>query len=104
MSTQIHSGGLTTKDPDAIELFTMDWDQENLPTGVGISSSSWTVTGPDTDLTTDQPSVLSGSRRTQVRLSGGTTGKTYTVTNQIVTNTSPSETKDRSFRVLIEQE
>jgi hypothetical protein len=104
MSTQIHAGGLVIKDPNAIEFFIMDWDAEHLATGVTVSTSTWTVTGPDAVLTGDQASVLSGSRKTQVRLSAGTVGKVYTVTNRIVTNESPSQTKDASFRVLVQQE
>ena len=102
--TEIHSGGLVTKDPNAIEVFVVDWDQEHLATGVTIVSSSWFIAGRDAVLTDDQASILSGSRRTALRLSAGTLGYRYTVTNRIVTNESPSQTKDASFDVLIEQE
>jgi hypothetical protein len=104
MSTQIHAGGQVTKDPNAIEFFVVDWDAEHLAASVTLTTSTWTITGPDAVLTDDQPSILSGSRKTQVRLSAGTEGKRYTVTNRIVTNESPSQTKDASFRVLVQQE
>lgn len=103
MSTSIHSGGLITKDPNSQKLYTMDWDQENLATSVTITTSDWAITGPDAVLTKDNPSILAGGRRTQVRLLAGTVGKTYTVTNTIVTSESPTQTKERSFKVLIEQ-
>jgi len=102
--TQIHSGGLVVKDPNAIEVFVVDWDQEHLATGVTIVTSSWFIAGRDSALTDDQASILSGSRRTTLRLSAGTLGYRYTVTNRIVTNESPAQTKDASFEVLIQQE
>jgi hypothetical protein len=102
MSQSIRSGGLTVKDPNSAELFVMDWDEEHLETGVTIASSSWSITGADSVLTSDQASVLAGSRKTQVRLSAGTVGGRYTVTNRIVTNESPAQTKDASFKVLIQ--
>lgn len=103
MSTTIRPGGLTTKDPNSIELFTFDWDAEHLAASVTITTSSFTISGPDANLTQDNASILSGSRKTQVRLTGGTAGATYTVTNRIVTNETPAQTKDASFKVLIEE-
>jgi hypothetical protein len=104
MSTEIHSGGLIIKDPNAIEVFVVDWDQEHLATGVTITSSDWIITGKDALLVGDNESVLTGNRRASIRLSDGTLGYRYTVTNRIVTNESPTQTKDASFDVLIEQE
>lgn len=104
MSTEIHSGGLVTKDPNAIEVFVMDWDAEHLATGVTITTSDWEISGPDSALTQDQDSILSGNRKAQVRLTAGTVGKVYTVTNRIVTSETPAQTKDASFSVLIEQQ
>jgi hypothetical protein len=104
MSIEIYSGGLAVKDPDSIEVFVMDWDQEQLATGVTISSSAWAITGRDALLTKDQESTLAGGRKTQLRLSGGTLGYKYTVTNTIVTSETPAQTKDASFSVLIQEE
>jgi hypothetical protein len=108
MSTvTLQTGGLVVKDPSDIKVFTMDWDTSNLGVGVTITNSTWTITAikpsrVDTALTKDQESVLAGSRTTQVRLSAGTLGQTYEIANKIVTNESPSQVKERSFRVLIQ--
>jgi hypothetical protein len=104
MSTTIHSGGLVIKDPNSEEVYVVDWGSEHLATGVEITSSDWFITGRDSALVGDSESVLSGSRRASIRLSDGTLGYRYTVTNRIVTNESPTQTKDASFDVLIEQE
>lgn len=54
----------------------------------------------------DNPSILStspySSRWTQVRLLGGTEGASYEVTNNIVTDETPAQHKDRFFLVAIE--
>jgi hypothetical protein len=104
MSQTIHSGGLVIKDPNSIEVFVVDWGSEHLAAGVLIADSDWIITGRDAALTDDQASVLDGDRRASIRLSEGTLGYRYTVTNRIVTNESPSQTKDASFYVLIQQE
>src|SRR5690348_7607976 len=104
MSVSIASGGLLTKDPDAVELFTMDWNIRGaLADGVEIDASTWEIAGPDNALTFASPTVLAGNRKAQAIFSGGTLGATYTVTNRIVTNESPAQRKDRSFKVLIEE-
>lgn len=110
MSTiTIHEGQLVTKDPADVKVYTFDWDTENLAVGVTIValSSTWTITAirpskVDTALTKDQESILAGSRKTQLRLSGGTLGQTYEIANKIRTSETPFQEKERSFRVLIE--
>lgn len=104
MSTTIRSGGLTTKDSGSAEFFILDWDAETLAASVTISTSTWSISGPDSVLTSANASILTGDRKTQVKLSAGTAGAKYTVTNQIVTNESPSQTLERSFKVLIEEQ
>lgn len=96
----IPSGGLTEKDPNSVEFFVMDWDEE-LEDGVEISDSDWEISGVDAVLTKDNESIVAGNRSTRLRLSAGTLGKKYVVTNRIVTNESPSQTKDASFTVLV---
>lgn len=97
-------GTMITKDPSSVEPQGMDWTAylAELGVGVEISSSVWTVTGPDTVLTASNPTVLVGNQKTQVFLNAGTVGKKYTVTNRITTNTSPVVVDDRSFNVLIQ--
>lgn len=97
------SSKLVTKDPNSIEVFRWDWDSQHLAASVEIDTSSWTISGPDAELTKDQESVVSGNRKTQLRLTGGTPGKTYIVTNRIVTDETPAQTKDWSVRFVIQQ-
>ena len=104
MSTVIHSGGLLVKDPDVTRVIVVDWDAEHLAAGVLITDSDWFISGKDAALTSDQPSIMSGSRRTRIRLAAGTLGYRYVVTNRIETDESPSQTKDASFSVLIQSE
>jgi hypothetical protein len=104
MSTQIHSGGQLTKDPNSEEFVTVDWDIEHLPEGVTIDVSDFEITGPDAELTFDNDDILTGQRQTTLRLIGGTEGKRYTVTNRITTDETPTQIKDASFRVLVQQE
>ncbi len=108
MSITIKSGGLAVMDPSDVRVFTFDWDANNLSTAVTITTSSWTITTTQqnglTVLTKDNESILSGSRRTQVRLNAttATVGDAYLVSNKIVTNESPTQTKEQSFQVVIQ--
>jgi len=95
-------GGLVIKDPADVKTYTFDYDTANLAAGATIATSLWAITGSDALLTADQTTILSGARKTQVRLSAGTLGTTYTVTNTITTSESPSQTKERSVKVLVE--
>lgn len=104
----ISTGDQVTKDPADIKVYAFDWDTLNLAAAVTIQTSTWTITPivpstTDAVLTKDNESILAGNRKTQVRLTAGTIGQTYEIANKIVTNESPSQTKERSFRVLIEQ-
>lgn len=102
----IRPGGLITKGPTEEEVYLMDWDDEHLAAGVTIVQSTWAITrerGATTGLMTfDSASIPVGSRTTQVRLKGGTAGQRFDVSNTIVTNETPARTKDRSFKVLIQ--
>lgn len=104
----ITENGLVTKDPSDIKVYLLDWDVQNLAVGATITTSVFTITpGPGSpatsaDLTQDNASILTGSRKTQVRLSGGTLGQQYEVTNRIVTNETPAQTKERSFSILVQ--
>ena len=104
MTTEIHSGGLLIKDPNSSEVYTVKWDVEHFsaqPT-VQIATSTFTITGTDAVLTKDNEVILAGNRQTQLRLLAGTLGAKYTVTNRIITNETPAQTKDASFKVLIQ--
>ncbi len=100
--SSVFSRAFVTKDPDSVEAFFIDWRQRL--SALTIASSDFTVTGPDGALTASYAAVLSGNQQSQIVLSGGSIGRRYTVTNEIVTNESPAQTLKSSFRVRIEQE
>ena len=100
--TTIYAGGLERKDPQAKRLIQFNWDTR-LASGVGIQTSTFTITGPDIALTKDNETIVTGNRKTSLRLLGGTLGATYVVTNHIITNESPAQEDDSSIKVLIEQ-
>lgn len=102
--TTVQDGSLIVKDPNAILVYVIDYDAARLAAGVEISTSAWSITGPDATLTSDQDAILSGNRKTRIRLTAGTLGGVYTVTNRIVTNESPAQTIDASFRIRIEEQ
>ena len=103
MSTTVRGGGLIVKDPNSVEPLTFDWDTEHLPAAVTITSSEFFISGTDAVLTKDNEGILPGSRTTQVRLLAGTLGVKYTLTNRVITDQSPTATKDQSIKVLIQQ-
>ncbi len=100
--------GLVTKDPSESKVILWDWDTNSLAADVTITGSTFTITtihpSGDAALTKDNEAVLSGSRTTQLRLVGGTLGASYTLKNTITTSESPSQTKERSVVVLIEEQ
>ena len=102
MTTLIYSGTKLYKDPNAVEVFTVNWN-DDLAAGVLIQTSTFTITGPDGVLTKDNEAIGADTRSTRLRLLGGTLRKTYTVLNRIVTNETPSQTKDASFLVAIQE-
>jgi hypothetical protein len=100
-------GDQVTKDPADQKIFLFDWDTNNLGVGVTISTSVWTISAispsqTDAVLTKDNESILAGTRKTQVRLLAGTLGQTYEIANKITTSETPSQVKERSFRVRVE--
>lgn len=95
---------LKVKDPDATAPQGFDWTDylALLGSGVTIANSTWSRSGADADLTIVSSSIVTGGLKTQVLLSDGTPGVTYTVTNRIITTSSPAVTDDRSFELLVE--
>lgn len=93
-------GDLILKDPDSIEPQGFDWTAWLAELGATISSSTWSVT-PATSpaLTLSSASIVTGNLRTQVKLSGGSLGVRYTVTNHIVADDGSED--DRSFDVQV---
>ena len=89
------------KDPNDELIYEVDWtdwlgDDE-------IDTSTFTISSsPDGALTKDNAAIVTGNQKTVVRLLGGTVGKKFRITNQIVTDESPTETVERSFFVKIQ--
>lgn len=103
----ILNGDQVTKDPADSKVYLVDWDTNNLAATVIIVTSAWTITAispsqTDAVLTKDNESILTGDRKTQVRLLAGTLGQTYEIANKIRTNETPYQEKERSFRVRVE--
>lgn len=96
---QDNDGAFIDKDPSAILNYTLDWS-EWLPTGQTISTSTWavsTISGDAAPVTTVTTS--NSGTTTIVKLSGGTAGNLYTITNTITT--SGSLTDRRHFRIKV---
>lgn len=91
----------TTLDKDANAELTHQWDWSAWLGDAEISTSTFTITGPDSALTKDNESIVTGNQKTQARLKAGTVGKRYKVTNQIVTNETPAQTDERSIFLQI---
>ncbi len=101
----LSTGDLITKDPQASAWPRgIDWTAylANIDAAETVATSAWAVTGPDSTLTTASGSIVNGSKKTQIKLSAGTLGAKYTVTNSIVTSSGVHD--DRSFDVLIQNE
>ena len=102
----IPAGELVVQDPSDIRVYVFDWDTDNLSAGVLITGSTFTITAirppGDTALIKDNEAIQAGSRTTQLRLSVGTLGALYEIANRIVTNESVAQTKEQSFRLLIQ--
>jgi hypothetical protein len=100
----IQPGQLIVKDPSDEKVVAFDWITNNVQSGATITASTFTVTAvkpskTDTALILDSAN-LGGNGR--VRMKGGTLGQIYEIANKIVTNESPAQTKEKSFRVLIQ--
>ena len=100
-----YTGSLVTKDPQATAWPKgIDWTAylAQIDAAETIASSSWAITGSDAALTQASASIVTGSKKTQVRLSAGTVDVKYTVTNTITTSSGVID--ERSFTVLVQQQ
>jgi hypothetical protein len=104
---EIQPGDLVRKGQYEEKVYLFDWDRYKLATDVIIEESTFTVTtlrpGGVVNVTTDNESILSGERKTWLRIMDGTVGDLYTVSNRVTTNENPSQTFEVSFELLIEQ-
>lgn len=83
-----------TKDANAALDYTLDWSQW-LTGGDTLASSTW-ITAIGLTVDSDR---LDADNTTTVWLSGGTAGRSYTVTNRITTD--DGRTDDRSIVVYV---
>ena len=86
----------TLKDPSATKSYGFDWVSW-MAAGDTIASSVWVV---DSGLTNEADD--NDTTQTSIKLSGGTDGTTYTVTNTITTATD-AEIEPRSFTLTCGQ-
>jgi hypothetical protein len=99
-------GDLLTHDPSAIEPAGVDWTDWLAELGalVTITTSTYavsTITGDAAPMTLSGATIVAGNLKTQVTLTAGSVGSTYTVTNHITTSTGVQD--ERSFFVLVTQ-
>lgn len=66
-----------------------------------ISANAFTISGGDGTLTKDNEAIVTGNKKTTLRLSAGTLNKKYRITNKITTGESPAQEKERSFYLKI---
>jgi len=85
-----------TKDPNAVLDYSFDWS-DWLTGGETIATSTWL--NPDS-LTIN--TTANTTTTTVVWVTGGTAGKTYRLTNRIVTNSSPTRTDDRTLSIEVQ--
>ena len=95
------TGSTVIKDPDATSWAKgIDWTDYCSERSATISSSTWAITGPDSSLTVVTNSIVTGAVKTQVKLSGGTVGARYTVTNEATFSVGGKD--QRSFIVYVQ--
>lgn len=94
------TGTLVTKDPDATAWTKgIDWTDYCAERSTTIASSTWVIA--PSGLTNADDRIVASDLKTEIDLSGGTVGTTYTVTNRCTFATGGVD--DRSFYVLVEE-
>jgi hypothetical protein len=100
------TSGMIPKDPSDTPVLWFDFTDflANLvfPGAVISGTPVITITGDDAVLTSDSIVAVDADRQAQVRVLAGTPGALYRVACTIVSNTSPSETCERSVAVLVQ--
>lgn len=92
-------GKTVVKDKDAQKVYAIEW--KDFLSGLTIANSVWTVAGPDSALTSDNPSI--DGTQTKLRLAGGTAGSKYTVSNRITLSGNPQQIEERSFYIRVDE-
>jgi hypothetical protein len=93
--------GYCTKDADEVLVYEFDYNALNLASGVELASVGTFIITPSTGITQDNQALVSGNRKTRVRITGGTIGQKYTIANRVTTNETPSQTKEKRFYLRI---
>jgi len=83
------------KGDDEKLVYAIDWSDWLATNSDSIDTSTWSV---PTGLTSESTSATADT--TRIKLSGGTIGQTYEVTN-VITTVTTDETAERSFKVKI---
>jgi len=109
MAITVDDGNLVAQDPNDKRVYQFDFDAANLAAGVQLASvGTFTITVVEglntTPLQKDSEALVTGNRKTRLRLFGGTPGTTYKVENEVDTNETPSQRKNKKFFVLIEDQ
>ena len=103
MPTTVAPGDLLEKDTNEKLIYQFDWTDWLV--SAQIASSTFNIEGQDVgqsgSLSGDQSAIVTGNLKTQIRLSDGMLYQTYTIENKIVTNESPAQTAERSFKLEI---
>tara|TARA_R110000796_G_scaffold24830_1_gene70560 strand:- start:321 stop:656 length:336 start_codon:yes stop_codon:yes gene_type:complete len=90
------------KDADAVLNYTFDYTNW-LASGETITVSTWTVdaiAGDSDPVTVNASVIVSGSKKVQIVVGGGTVGNIYSLRNTITTQDANTEVK--FFRIVVQ--
>lgn len=85
-----------TKDPNAVLDYSFDWS-DWLSESEEINTSTW-INPDNITINTSAKTATSSV----VWVSGGTAGRTYRLTNRIVTTNNPTRTEDRTLTIEVQ--
>jgi hypothetical protein len=104
---EIRPGDLVRQGDQELCIYRFNWDREHLSADALIETSAFIATpmnNPDAvALNIDATAIIDSQRRTWLRVTGGTVGTKYRITNRITTNETPIRGPERSFFLLIQQ-
>lgn len=103
--TTIRAGQTSIQDPNDARVYALNWDDTLAADVELVDAGTITITADVEDsptLEADELELLDGNRGARARLSGGVLGRMYRVAHRIVTNESPAQTFEQSFKVLIQ--
>lgn len=87
------------QDPDAEKVYTFDWT--DWVGAADVASYELDIDGPDALLTYDNDAIGADDKSVDLRIQGGTLGKTYRVRCRVTTNESPTQSDWRSFSLKV---